>query len=182
MLSIITNQTNGVMVFFIGFLVATLLLILLQNDPVFAVFIFIIFVLMCFTLLLICNYEFFALLILIIYIGVITVLFLFIVIMYELRSIHLNLATLFLNPFTFLFISKIWWLSLLIVPGLTQHHSTTRAVVSIFDLIHFIVLFNEHYILLLFCGLLIFVIIMGDALIKAIEMIFVFLFSIYDSR
>jgi len=131
MLSIITNQTNGVMVFFIGFLVATLLLILLQNDPVIAVFIFIIFVLMC---------------------------------------------------FTFLFISKIWWLSLLIVPGLTQHHSTTRAVVSIFDLIHFIVLFNEHYILLLFCGLLIFVIIMGDALIKAIEMIFVFLFSIYDSR
>lgn len=61
----------------------------MQNNPVQAVFSFILTALITFLMLLILGAEFFALLVLIIYTGVITVLFLFVVIMYNLRGLFL---------------------------------------------------------------------------------------------
>lgn|GEM_PF-3774020 len=61
-------------------------LIILQQNPVYAVFSFIMTALSTFLFLVLVGAEFFALLILIIYTGVITVLFLFVVIMYNLRE------------------------------------------------------------------------------------------------
>ena len=68
-------------------LVFALFLILIQNNPVYSVFNFIFIAFIVFFILVLIGAEFFALLILIIYTGVITVLFLFVIIMYNLRSI-----------------------------------------------------------------------------------------------
>src|SRR6185312_2964524 len=64
------------------FMLASLILIAIQSNPVFAVFGFITTALSAFTFLILIGAEFFALTILIIYTGVIAVLFLFVVIMY----------------------------------------------------------------------------------------------------
>ena len=88
-------------------LVLTLFLILLQKNPVYSIFTFILIAFWIFLLLLTMNSEFFALLILIIYTGVITVLFIFVVIMYNLRDIQLYSFNLFINPFFGLFLIKL---------------------------------------------------------------------------
>jgi len=69
-------------------LLLSLLLILIQNNPVYSVFSFIFVAFIVFNILLLLGAEFFALLILIIYTGVITVLFLFVIVMYNLRQLN----------------------------------------------------------------------------------------------
>ena len=70
-------------------LISTIFLVVIQANPVFAVFSFIGTAFCSFLFFIIIGAEFFALLILIIYTGVITILFLFVVIMYNLRVINL---------------------------------------------------------------------------------------------
>jgi NADH:ubiquinone oxidoreductase subunit 6 (subunit J) len=82
----------------------------MQRNPVFAVFSFILTALLVFTLLLLMGAEFFALLILIIYTGVITVLFLFVVIIYNLRDIQLYIHNILFSPFFILAYAKAYWL------------------------------------------------------------------------
>jgi NADH-quinone oxidoreductase subunit J len=65
--------------------IGSIILISSQTNPIYAVFSFILAALSAFFLLILLGAEFFALLILIIYIGVITILFLFVVFMYNLR-------------------------------------------------------------------------------------------------
>lgn len=76
----------------------SLILISLQTNPIYAVFSFILTAFLTFSLLLVLKAEFFALLILIIYIGVITVLFLFVVFMYNLRIITSNSLFFLFHP------------------------------------------------------------------------------------
>jgi NADH-quinone oxidoreductase subunit J len=89
-----------------GILLSTLLLIIVQTNPVYAVFSVILSALTLFSILLLIGAEFFALLILIIYTGVITVLFLFVVIMYNLREVPTYLYHILLNPLFLLLLFK----------------------------------------------------------------------------
>jgi NADH:ubiquinone oxidoreductase subunit 6 (subunit J) len=84
------------------FMISTLFLIILQTNPVYSIFSFIITAVAVFSFLLLIGAEFFALLVLIIYLGVITVLFIFVVIMYNLRLLDLNILQIaknIINPF-----------------------------------------------------------------------------------
>ena len=65
------------------------LLVVVQNNPVSAIFSFVLTAFFSYLFLVLIGAEFFALLVLIIYIGVITVLFLFVVILYNLRIVYL---------------------------------------------------------------------------------------------
>ena len=92
-------------------ILCSLFLIYIQTNPVYAVFSFILTAIIVFALILIIGAEFFALLIIIIYTGVITVLFLFVVIMYNFRVVDLSLTKLIKNPLTYLLSYKMMWLS-----------------------------------------------------------------------
>ena len=103
---------NNLQIFLINtsmaFIVLTLFLIVMQRNPVFAVLAFVSTALSIFSFLILIGAEFFALLILIIYTGVITVLFLFTVIMYNLRDVNINLRNIFFNPILLLVGIKIY--------------------------------------------------------------------------
>jgi len=98
MLIIFNNLQIFLMNLSMAFMVLTVFLIVIQRNPVFAVFSFVLTALSTFSFLILIGAEFFALLILIIYTGVITVLFLFTVIMYNLREVNINLRNIFFNP------------------------------------------------------------------------------------
>lgn len=89
------------------FLLISLPIICLQTNPVYAVFSFIITALCAFLLLLLVGAEFFAIIILIIYIGVITVLFLFVVIMYNIRSVSFLVTSVVQAPLSLLVFYKL---------------------------------------------------------------------------
>jgi NADH-quinone oxidoreductase subunit J len=76
----------------------SLVLIVFQTNPVYAVFSFIITALITSLLCLLVGAEFFALLILIIYIGVIAVLFIFVVIMYNFQMMSSQVSPIAYHP------------------------------------------------------------------------------------
>ena len=80
MLSILNNMQQFIINVVIALMIISVFLIVIQRNPVFAVFGFVLTALLTFTFLLLIGAEFFALLIVIIYTVVITVLFLFTVI------------------------------------------------------------------------------------------------------
>lgn len=152
------------------FLLLTLFLIIMQKNPVYAVFSFILTALLTFTLLLLMGAEFFALLILIIYTGVITVLFLFVVIMYNLRDIKLYIHNILFSPFFVLLYAKFYWLNDVFTSGYSDllniaFWDNARTNTWALDVVQFTELYNDHYFLFFMCGLLLFVAMMGSIVI-----------------
>ncbi len=143
----------------------------MQKNPVYAVFSFIVTAMATFTFLLLIGAEFFALLILIIYTGVITVLFLFVVIMYNLREINIGrvLTQIFVDPSAVVITLKIYWANKIcynvLYPILEQEVLLCTDNLYTLDVIQFIALFNDHYLVFLFCGLLIFIAMIGSIVI-----------------
>lgn len=108
---IVLNQLQNILMnVSLLLMLISLILIIMQKNPVYAVFSFILTAMSTFSFLLLIGAEFFALLILIIYTGVITVLFLFVVIMYNLREINIGkIVTQFItDPSAFLIAFKIY--------------------------------------------------------------------------
>jgi len=149
-------------------MITSLFLIVFQKDPVFAVFTFIIIALLSFFLLTLIGAEFLALLILIIYTGVITVLFLFVVIMYNLRNINIHIQSLLFNPFIGFLIYKLYWFNKicnnLIYLMLYQNYYLATAQYSL-DVINFVDLFNEYHVLFIYVGIIILVAMIGSVVI-----------------
>src|SRR5438105_2328482 len=98
MLITLNNLQLFLMNISMAIMVLATFLILIQRNPVFAVFGFVLTAFSTFLFLIFIGAEFFSLLILIIYTGVITVLFLFTVIIYNLRDVNINLRNFFFNP------------------------------------------------------------------------------------
>ena len=153
------------------FMLFSLILIIMQRNPVYAVFSFILTAMATFSFLLLIGAEFFALLILIIYTGVITVLFLFVVIMYNLREINVgDVATqVAMGPNNIIIALKSYWANKIcfnsLHPLLAQTVSLNANNLYTLDVVQFIALFNEHYLVFLFCGLLIFIAMIGSIVI-----------------
>ena len=167
MLNIFANKFLNVLFLF---LFLTLFLIIMQKNPVYAVFSFILTALLVFSLLLLMGAEFFALLILIIYTGVITVLFLFVVIMYNLRDIKLYIHNILFNPFFVLLYAKLYWLDNIFSSGYAEQVHIARIDWErdnawALDVVQFIDLYNDHYFLFFMCGLLLFIAMMGSIVI-----------------
>jgi len=165
----IVNNINFWFINILLFLmILTLFLIVFQKDPVFAVFSFILIALISFFLLTLIGAEFLALLILIIYTGVITVLFLFVVIMYNLRNINIYIQALIFNPFIIFLIYKIYWFNKisnnLICLLLSQNYYLFTAQYQL-DVNKFVDLFNEYHILFLYAGVLLIVAMIGSVVI-----------------
>lgn len=152
-----------------GMLFSTLVLIIVQTNPVYAVFSVILSALTLFSILLLIGAEFFALLILIIYTGVITVLFLFVVIMYNLREVPPYIYNILFNPFFVLMLCKGYWINKIItldvLPLINQTTSIYNMYTSTLDIVQLSTLFNDHYFLFLTCGLLLFIAIIGSIVI-----------------
>lgn len=151
------------------FVVFSLFLIALQKNPVYAVFTFILTALSVFFLLLLVGAEFLALLILIIYTGVITVLFLFVVIIYNLRNVQISLYKFVFNPVLLAIFYKLYWINShflrFIQPLIRQTISISSDNLYTLDVVYFIALFNEHSLLFLGCGLLLLIAIIGSIVI-----------------
>jgi NADH:ubiquinone oxidoreductase subunit 6 (subunit J) len=92
----------------IGFGVS-LILLTVQENPVYMIFTFVSVIGFTYLFLLFQSLEFFALLILIIYTGVIAVLFLFTVIIYNLRDFYIDEFVYFTNPWFYLITYKLIW-------------------------------------------------------------------------
>ena len=171
MLIIFNNLQIFLMNLSMAFMVLTVFLIVIQRNPVFAVFSFVLTALSTFSFLILIGAEFFALLILIIYTGVITVLFLFTVIMYNLREVNINLRNIFFNPILLLVGIKMYWASTICINLLrfivTQDVHVEDDGVYTLDVTNFVELFNEHYILFLFSGLILFIAIIGSIVITS---------------
>ena len=109
--------------------------------------------------------------ILIIYTGVITVLFLFVVIMYNLREINVGkvLTQFIMDPTNIVIAFKSYWANKIcfncLHPLLVQTVSLNTNNLYTLDVVQFIALFNEHYLVFLFCGLLIFIAMIGSIVI-----------------
>jgi len=149
-------------------ILCSLFLIYIQTNPVYAVFSFILTAIIVFALILIIGAEFFALLIIIIYTGVITVLFLFVVIMYNFRVVDLSLTKLIKNPLTYLLSYKMMWLSEICRAcwaSVLKQQIQMDASFFTLDVTKFIALFNDHYFLFFMCGLLIFIAMIGSIVI-----------------
>jgi NADH-quinone oxidoreductase subunit J len=171
MLIILNNLQIFLINISMAFMILTLFLIVIQRNPVFAVFGFVLTALSTFSFLILIGAEFFALLIIIIYTGVITVLFLFTVIIYNLRDVNINLRNIFFNPILLLVGIKIYWASIICMNLLrsiiTQDLHVEDELVYTLDVTNFVELFNEHYILFLFSGLLLFIAIIGSIVITS---------------
>lgn len=162
------SHINLVLNFLSVLLILSLLLIFIQNNPVYSVFSFIFVAFVVFNILLLLGAEFFALLILIIYTGVITVLFLFVIIMYNLRSIQFSEISVWYSSFLVLIIFKGLWFSfnLLSSFGLNLRISMNFLMYTT-DVTNFIGLFNGHFFLFFFCGLLIFIAMVGSVVLTS---------------
>jgi NADH-quinone oxidoreductase subunit J len=155
--------SNCILYFLVSLLLVTLISILLQKDPVFAVFSFILHILLISLFLLIVGAEFFALLVLIIYAGVIVVLFLFVVIIYQIRTIDISIRSFFLNPLIVILITKLYWLYGVLQNELMHQFRFVRLEkICTLDVSGFILLFNEHFTSFIFSGLLIFIAFIGS--------------------
>lgn len=153
------------------FMILTVFLIIIQRNPVFAVFSFVLTALSVFSFLILIGAEFFALLVVIIYTGVITVLFLFTVIMYNLRDANISLHSTFFNPFWLLVVTKINWAALTCMNVLREIMTETFHVnddlIYTLDIVQFIELFNEHYVLFIFSGFILFIAILGSIVVTS---------------
>lgn len=162
------SHFNGFLNFLSLILLLSLFLVLIQNNPVYSVFSFIFVAFIVFNILLLLGAEFFALLILIIYTGVITVLFLFVIVMYNLRQLNTSEINVWYSSFLVVLIYKLTW----VLNGLLSSLGCSLRVVSNFlmfttDVTQFIVLFNGHYVIFFFCGLLIFIAMLGSVVITS---------------
>ena len=130
------------------FMLASLILIAIQSNPVFAVFGFITTALSAFTFLILIGAEFFALTILIIYTGVIAVLFLFVVIMFNMRELKTQVRSVVFNPITAVALLKVFFMYELLMGAVRSLVDTTvhleAANLHTLDVVHFVSLFNEH--------------------------------------
>ena len=162
------SNFNLILNFLSVLLVFALFLILIQNNPVYSVFNFIFIAFIVFFILVLIGAEFFALLILIIYTGVITVLFLFVIIMYNLRSIFFRDYNRWLSVFLIILICKVTYICqiLLSVLGPTLRSNSNFLLYST-DAVQFIGLFNGHFIIFFFCGLLIFIAMIGSVVLTS---------------
>jgi len=156
----------------IALMIISVFLIVIQRNPVFAVFGFVLTALLTFTFLILIGAEFFALLIVIIYTGVITVLFLFTVIMYNLRDVNIKLKTIFFNPIMLLVGIKIHWVAFTCINVLwsfvrDDFHINDPMIYTL-DVTQFIELFNQQYILFLFTGLILFIAMIGSIVITSV--------------
>jgi NADH-quinone oxidoreductase subunit J len=144
----------------------SLILISLQTNPIYAVFSFILTAFFTFCLLFLLGAEFFALLILIIYIGVITILFLFIVFMYNLRVLNSPSLNYILSVWSLPLMLKVNWASQICYNCLYSCLNQTLVMPLLnnfsVDMFHFIALFNAHIICFLTVGLLIFFALLGS--------------------
>lgn len=130
------------------FMLSSLILIAIQSNPVFAVFGFITTALSAFGLLVLIGAEFFALTILIIYTGVIAVLFLFVVIMFNMRELQTQVRSVVFNPITAVAVLKIFFMYELLMGAVRSLVDTTvslqAAQLHTLDVVYFVNLFNEH--------------------------------------
>lgn len=149
-------------------LLLSLLLILIQNNPVYSVFSFIFVAFIVFNILLLLGAEFFALLILIIYTGVITVLFLFVIVMYNLRQLNTSEINVWYSAFFVVLLYKITWMLNAILSSLgCSVRAVSNFLMFTTDVTQFIAIFNGHYMLFFFCGLLIFIAMIGSVVVTS---------------
>jgi NADH:ubiquinone oxidoreductase subunit 6 (subunit J) len=167
-LQIVYSVYSWLIIIVVFLILVSLVFLVLQNNPVYAVFSFISTALLLFVFLILIGAEFFALLILIIYTGVITVLFLFVVIMYNFRIVEFSHYFILFNPFSYLVLFKAMWFSWCcnkaLEPLLKQQIQLNTSFFTL-DVVQFIALFNDHYFLFLMCGLLIFIAMIGSIVI-----------------
>jgi NADH-quinone oxidoreductase subunit J len=113
--------------------------------------------------------EFFALTILIIYTGVIAVLFLFVVIMFNLRELKTQVRLVVFNPITIIALVKVFFMYELLLSAVRGLVNTTvpldAANLHSLDVVYFISLFNEHWLPFLLSGLVIFIAMVGSIVI-----------------
>lgn len=139
-----------------------------QRNPVFSVFSFLLTIVAIMVFLLFIGAEFFALLILIIYIGVITVLFLFVVIMYNLRDLDISIKVFKVTnvPYFFFLVGKGAFMSYFFLFSLdslfTFYYDTNIFDFFTLDLGYCTVLFNSYYLILFLCGILMFIAMVGS--------------------
>ena len=144
-----------------------LFLVVFQQNPVYSVFSFMGLVGGFSVGLALVGAEFLALMVFVIYIGVIAVLFLFVIIMYNLKMVGFTFSG--LGGFLFALMlggSKFLWVcywNLQWISGIGVFENSF--VVP--DICNFVALFNEHSFLLLFCGLLLFIAMIGSIVITA---------------
>lgn len=168
------------------------MLVLYQKDPIIAVFLFILIAIMIFIFLILIGAEFIALLISIIYAGVIIVLFLFTVIIYNLQGINFEIPTISFRKIVqlvhFITWKNILWVISIILTFLLVYsiwggefagmrepclvvarHTHLYPIFSLpsyasytIDIIQLSCLFNKHSGLFLACGLLLFIAIIGS--------------------
>lgn len=143
----------------------SLLLILIYENPVYAVFSFIFIALGSFLVLLFFQIEFFALLILIIYVGVITVLFLFVVIMYNLSTIKIGFKLNSSIFFYILLLFKAYWLTILLFGPVSYIFYNFQQNFGVVDMLLFESLYNFFSYSLFFCGFLLFLAMIGSIVI-----------------
>jgi NADH-quinone oxidoreductase subunit J len=143
-------------------------LIFIQNNPVYSVFSFIFVAFIVFNIFLLLGAEFFAILVLVIYTGVITVLFLFVIIMYNLRSIQFTEISIWYSVFLVLMFYKLVWFSFSLLSSFGVNiRLVSNCLMYTTDVTHFIGLFNGHFILFFFCGLLIFIAMIGSVVLTS---------------
>jgi NADH-quinone oxidoreductase subunit J len=150
------------------FILLLLMIIVTQIDPVYAIFSFIFLSILVFSFLLFLGVEFISLLLVIIYTGVVAVLFLFTVIIYNLRSLSLYTDYLYYNPFWIFIIIKIFSVYILCRNSfkfIINDRLTFISKDAGLDVIYFIDLFNSHYIIFIFLGVLLFIAIIGSVII-----------------
>ena len=94
----LSNFYNNVTTAVLFFILCSLFILVVQTNPVYAVFSFILTALLTSIFLILVGAEFFAIIILIIYTGVIAVLFIFVVIMYNFQIINPSFSTVAYHP------------------------------------------------------------------------------------
>jgi NADH:ubiquinone oxidoreductase subunit 6 (subunit J) len=106
---------------------------------------------------------------LIIYTGVIAVLFLFVVIMFNLRELKTQVRSIVFNPITAVALVKVFFMYELLLSAV---HGLVNTTVSLdatnlhtLDVVYFVSLFNEHWLPFLLLGLVIFIAMVGSIVI-----------------
>jgi NADH:ubiquinone oxidoreductase subunit 6 (subunit J) len=154
--------------FFAIAIVLSILLVLVQNNPVYSVFSFIFIAFIVFNILLLLGAEFFALLIIIIYTGVITVLFLFVIVMYNLREMGISDFNIWYSVLFIIIITKLSYLTNVLLTSLGWGFRTVaNYLMYSTDVVQFIGIFNGHYLIFCFCGLLIFIAMIGSVVLTS---------------
>ncbi len=177
--------------------IGSIFLVIRRKNPISAIFAFIIFAIMLYGLLFIIGAEFIALVVIIIYTGVIAVLFLFVVLMYNLHTLNLSwftksfsrakrwrnriiifIVVLYMQaPFTAvtasfcnpeLAVHARYGIPTSIFNTNKEHWSALDdTIISVYveDVSHLSIIFNQYGIILIICGLLLFIAMVGSIVI-----------------